>query len=191
MTTPNQNEKIAGIPADKAREAIENRKATAEANKVPFPGALAAAFAAPQTVEIGGYKIYPFCDGYIDVLQTLNHPLAKLLDKDDEDGWGADIKSTRGQLAWNLCYLMTTPVDEIEKLVETPENWVPEFEKLAKAKFKNVLYRTLVGLQTVIVQQFVASHVTVIGFEESDDTGNPKKKLSTEPPESKTDSVGP
>jgi hypothetical protein len=188
MTTP--NEKIAGIPAEKAREIIEDRKTLAEANRIPFPGALASAFAAPQTIEIGGYKIRPFFDGDIDTLQTLEHPLSRMLDKDAENSWGEDIKSTRGQMAYNLCYLMTTPIEEIEKLVETTENWVPEFERLAKAKFKHVVYRMLVGLQTAVVQQFVASHVTVVGFDQADESGGQKKILSIEPSESKTDTAG-
>ena len=175
MTTPNQNaETIAGIPADKAQEIIETRKATAQANKVPFPGALREAFATPQSIEVGGMTVRPFYDGDFDTLQALEHPLHRMA-LGEEDAWGNDIKTTRGQIAWNLCYLMTTPVEEIEKLVETTDDWRKAFQNLAKMKFSKFQYKGLVLLQTAIVQQFTASFSTVIGFEEADEQGGQKK----------------
>lgn len=191
MTTPNKNEeKIAGVPASVAREHILKQKATATANMVPFPGNLREAYIEPQDVKVLGFTVRPFYDGDIDTLQALDHPLHLMLDKNSQVQWGDDIQSTRGQKAWNLCYLLTTPIEEVEAMVETTADWRPAFEKAARIKFRKHQWKDLVQLQAAIVAQFVSSFSTVVGMEETDEKGEKKTLSSVESPAPKTDTAG-
>lgn len=159
---------------EKVKQTAEDNKVIAEANRLPFPGPAKEAFSVAQGIKFGPYTVRPFYDGDFDVLTTLEHPLAGLVF--GESDWGEDLKTTRGQQAWDLCYLMVTPAEEIGTLLESEDGFV-QFKKNAKKEFSKCQFGDLVALQTVIVKQFNAYFTPVVGFEAADEEGG-KKKLS-------------
>lgn len=171
-----EKETIAGIPAEKAREIIETRKATNEANRVPFPGPLRQAFAVTQNIQVGPYSVRPFYEGDFEWLQELNHPLHKMMDKDSgDDAWTEDLTKVRGQAAWNICYLMTTPAEEIESMQDSPDG-MKQLQAKAKEKFRRSIFGDLIALQTAIIKQFTICMSPVVGFDQVDEEGTKKKQ---------------
>lgn len=173
MSDPIQPEKIAGIPAEKAREIMQDRKDVAQANRTPFPGELRDAFSVAPDIKVDRYTVRPFYDGDLDVLQTINHPLAEMAF--GKGGWGEDLKTTRGQMAWTLCYLMTTTAENIGKMLECADG-MEDLQHRAKQTFSTLRIAGLIAIQKAIFTQFSAYIATVQGFDESDGDGSKKKQ---------------
>lgn len=190
MSTPIPSN-IPQLPPEKVAELIEDRKAQAEANRIPFPGAARDAFAPPLAIQVGSRSVRPFYDGDVDILEALNHPLHKMAfaPMADDSGWGEDLGTVRGQMGYNLCYLMTIPVAEMEEFWETSPNPVAEFQIKARAMFRRCQIRELVAIQKAAFHQFHSYFGPVIDYD-STENGKQKKMSSTEKSASSTDSVG-
>lgn len=158
------------LTEEKLKELVQDDRITAEAGRTPFPGALRDAFKIGTEIEVGKYKVRPFFDGDIDVLLTLDHPLAKMAF--GEDGWG-ELKTTRGQMAWDLCWVMTQPVQNVSNMLDQ-DDAIANIRRASKAEFSKYQLGDLVLIQKAIFTQFTRYLSPVIGFEAADENGQKK-----------------
>jgi hypothetical protein len=93
-----------------ARQDMEDKVGMMAAT-TPLPGPLADAFAPQPDIVIGPFKVRPFYDADFEFLSWLEHPLHRFMLK----GEGEDFVP-RGPMAWELCWLMTRPIEEVEKI---------------------------------------------------------------------------
>lgn len=164
-----------GLPPEKLQELLLNKAAATEAAKAPFPGPLRKAFTTPLTKTVGPFKVRPFFDGDYDILAALEHPLQLFLSNSlSEDAWGKKLKTIRGQDAWNLCHLFTTPAAASFEILANEEN-LAKFKIEARDRFSTFQLSDLVLIQTVVFDNYLSCYTTVAELESIDDS---KKKLS-------------
>lgn len=142
------------------RQAAED-EAGRQAAAVPLPGPVADAFAQPQDIVVGPYRVRPFYDGDIEHLQNLKHPLFLNMTAGlhGEEPPSITADATRGPHAWNLCYLMTHTPEEGDALMASGK-----LVEEAKKKFSRMQIRGLTALYSSILTQMQRYWDPVLSF---------------------------
>lgn len=153
-------------------------QAAAIAIATPNPGALAGVFATRKDIAVGKYSVRPFYDRDFELLQELGHPFAKAATGDT--AIIADFVP-RGELAWQLYWIMTRPLKEVvAKFKEVGAEGVKE---MAAAEFGEYQLGALFALYMPVLTQITLCAESVIGYGAAD-TGEAKdaQGASTVPP---------
>jgi hypothetical protein len=157
------NKTIAGVPVEKIQErATEHRLAIAQANSTPLPGPLRDVFAIVPEIAVGQFKVRPLCDYDFEILQAIDHPIYKMSFGGQE--YGNNPSDLRGKSAWQICYMLTRSVDEVEKSMASG---TAEFDLAAKQLFSRLKMAELVALMKAVFQQVNIFWSPVIGYEET------------------------
>lgn len=145
----------------------------------PFPGATRKAFALCPDIEVGPYKVRPFYDYDIELLGELNHPLHKVIiasmagKKDSGDEF-----IPRGKEAWELCWIMTRPIEETDAALE--KGGIKEISSEAKKTFRKTQFGDLAAIVEVVLKQMEIYWSPVLGYgpkiegEKSENPQSPK-----------------
>ena len=162
--------------ATKVAEIQERREATARASATPLPGSLADAFSLAPEIKVGKYKVRPFCEIDFEFLQALEHPLYEMLIATFSGKENKADYFPRGQVAWELCYIFTHPIDEVEELFKTGTGYVKE---AAKKEFGKLPFAGVLVLHKAVLKQVMAASQTAIAYgsaEDSDSEGSKKMR---------------
>jgi hypothetical protein len=176
--SPSASSKVADIQ--------ERKEVTARASATPLPGSLADAFAIAPDITVGKYKVRPFCEIDFEFLQALEHPLYDMLIATFSGKENKADYFPRGQVAWELCYIFTHPIDEVEELFKTGTGYVKE---AAKKEFGKATFAGVLVLHKAVLKQVMAASQTAIAYGSAtdDDDGSKKNAVAEQP--SRTDSV--
>lgn len=152
-----------------ARLQSEERLASAAA--VPLPGSLADAFAIRPEIEVGPYKVRPFYDWDIEILQLTNHPLAEVVKAWINGGEPEKPYIPRGPDGWMAAWIFTRDIDTAEKgiLAKTAS-------EDAKREFGRLGAPALLAISQAIARQMVGYFATIVSYGEpakEGDKGNP------------------
>lgn len=107
----------------------------------PLPGPLGATFSKHQSITVGNYQVRPWQDADFDTYHDLGNPVEEMVSLAfDGEGGKVEIdkivrKISRGRHAWEICLVQTTPVEEVDKIVE--EGGPTALKVMAKKKFGN------------------------------------------------------
>ena len=163
--SPSASSKVADIQ--------ERKEATARASATPLPGSLADAFAIAPDITVGKYKVRPFCEIDFEFLQALEHPLYDMLIATFSGKENKADYFPRGQVAWELCYIFTHPIDEVEELFKTGTGYVKE---AAKKEFGKVTFAGVLVLHKAVLKQVMAASSTAIAYGSAEDSDEGSKK---------------
>ena len=155
-------------------EAAQKEKAViAEANSTPMPGALRDAFSPQQDIVVGKYVVRPFYDLDFEILQQIDHPLAKMAMGGSK--FGDKIQDLRGQSAWAVCWLLTHSVDEVDEL---SANGSEAVLKASRKEFSRLQLGGLLEISKAVLEQFGRYFSTVVGLvpSETEEGGSSSKK---------------
>lgn len=143
-----------GLPAEKLADHFLRQQTNAAAMAEPLPGAVRDAFAPMQDIEVGPYKVRPCYDGDIEYLSLFDHPLHEMRLRAQAAGSGEieNLYQPQGPMAWELCYLFTHSLDEIDALVE--EGGLDALRKEAKKEFSRKRLAALVAISEAAIQQY-------------------------------------
>lgn len=161
------------------RMAVENaagRAALAE----PLPGHLADVFAVAPNERVGKWTVRPMVDMDIEVLRLLEHPLFVIM-KNVMAGTeqpGADEDPPRGPEAWELCYLLTRDVDEVERIVG--DKGLEAFRDGARREFGRLRMYGLAEVLKAVFRQVNVYWSPVVGHEPAG-PGDDGKEVAPEP----------
>jgi hypothetical protein len=138
------------VLAKQAEQDIEDQAGREAAHK-PFPGSSKAAFDIFPNKQAGPFSIRPFYDGDFDILESINHPLIAWV-SEPEESRKSKYPPTRGKTAWEIMWLLSTPIEEIEERFEkgTLKN---DLEKLPRLKFGRLRAEALAEIYGVIYEQ--------------------------------------
>lgn len=156
---------------EKIQQAQQEKQFIAEANAVPFPGALADAFSPQQDIKVGKYVVRPFYDLDFEVLQMVGHPLAKMALGGDQ--YGEKLQDLRGQNAWVACWLLTHDVDEVDEVSAKGPEYVL---KASRREFGRLQLGGLLELSKAVLEQFGRYFSTVVGLVAADAEDSASKK---------------
>jgi hypothetical protein len=161
---------------DQVREA-----AGQQAMGEPLPGPVRDAFTPMQSVRCGPYTVRFCCDGDIEYLSLLDHPLNEMrlrkIANPDPNAPVESLYEPTGKMAWDLCYLFTHTLDEVDELYEN--GGIPAFRKASKKEFSRLTYTMLAALSTACIQQYGRYWNPVLSYgaaESQDEEGVVKKK---------------
>jgi hypothetical protein len=92
--------------------------AGAQAATVPFPGPLREVYAGKQDIPVGKWTVRMFWDADFEILERLQHPMAAFLTA-AISGKPTDLEgyTGRGPSAWQLNWIMTRPIAEVDKVL--------------------------------------------------------------------------
>lgn len=150
--------------AEKAKEHLRKMDAVAQANAVPLPGALRDAFATAPEIEVGPYKIRPFYDADFEFLQELNHPLHEMIVA-SQAGKTMDTTNRKRSTFWELFYLFTHPIDEIDSLFARGKEGIAELRSCARKEFSRLQGPAVMALDAAIGKQLERYFDPCIGYE--------------------------
>jgi hypothetical protein len=85
-----------------------------EAASRPFPGTTKEAFNLFPEIQVADFKVRPFYDGDFDILESINHPFIAWMMSNEAEKKNRLYK-IQGRAAWQIMWLLTTPIEEIEK----------------------------------------------------------------------------
>lgn len=200
MTTPTNQQKK---PVAVLGSAVESRIAETVANQrgedadgrralaVPYPGAAADAFAVPDSIVCGQWRVRPMFDADFDTLKALENPMYELivLDIADEKNptpaekqklQALEDSLVRGRHAWNLFYVMTRDAQDVEDSVQSDGG--VELHKAARREFGHLQQPGLVALHRAVLEQFRRYTGVVVSYEpaggEEDEEGGRKRNPS-------------
>lgn len=156
---------------EKIEQAKQDREIAAQANATPLPGALRDAFSPQQDIVVGKYKVRPFYDLDFEILQMVDHPLARMALGGDK--YGEKIQDLRGQSAWVACWLLTHDVDEVDTIAQNGKEAV---QKVARKEFGRLQLGGLLEISKAVLEQFGRYFSTVVGLVPSEQEGEPTKK---------------
>lgn len=156
---------------EKIEQAKQDREIAAQANATPLPGALRDAFSPQQDIVVGKYKVRPFYDLDFEILQMVDHPLARMALGGDK--YGEKIQDLRGQSAWVACWLLTHDVDEVDTIAQNGKEAV---QKAARKEFGRLQLGGLLEISKAVLEQFGRYFSTVVGLVPSEQEGEPTKK---------------
>lgn len=163
-----ENELVPIGSAAKVEEIQAKREAIKEANAVPFPGALKDAFAIAPEIVVGDYKIRPFYEIDFEFLISIGDPLNLLVENSTKEDF-----APRGKPVWQICFMFTHGVDEVEALLK---QGIESFDAAAKKEFCGRFQ--LAGLMEIIKAVLVQRNNywnPQIGFESIEEDGSKKK----------------
>lgn len=157
MPTHNIEERIAATVRQQRAEDEAGREAAA----VALPGPLANAFAPQPLIMVGKYSVRPIYDVDFEFFQHLGHPFAAFA-----VGNTSELESfvPSGKHAWNLFWILTTPVDEVDDAfsdLERGQKWV---EAEARREFSRYQIGALFALYRAVVQQITSYAKTVLEY---------------------------
>ena len=143
-----------------------------QANATPLPGALRDAFSPQQDIVVGKYVVRPFYDLDFEILQQIDHPLAKMAMGGEK--FGEKIQDLRGQSAWSICWLLTHDVDEVDDMASKGAEAVI---KASRKEFSRLQLGGILEITKAVLDQFSRYFSTVVGLvpPESDDAPVKKK----------------
>ena len=164
----------------KIAETQERNEAAERAAATPLPGPLADAFAIAPDVPCGTYKVRPFLECDFEFLKALEHPLYEIL----IDLWQNTKTAThdffpRGQQGWEICYLFTHTVDEVEALLK---NGAQALKDSAKKEFGKMPTAAIAALNKAANQQCLVAFSTTINYGASESPDDGSKKNVPAPP---------
>jgi hypothetical protein len=149
------------------REIIANQKledkAAVRAAATAKPGPLADIWSPTPEIKVGKYSIRPFYDLDFEFFQDLNHPFAAFAmgNADAIEGF-----VPRGPDAWQLIWVMTRPVAEVETAFQ--ETKADGVKLLAKAEFGVYRLGALAALAEGVMKQLSIYASSVVGYEGND-----------------------
>ena len=158
----NGEHNIPGL-AEKIEQAKQERDAAAAANAVPLPGPLGEAFSPCQDIKVNSYTVRPFYDIDFEILQMVDHPLARMALGGER--YGETIKDLRGKSAWIICWLLTHGVDEVDDISQGGRDAV---EKAARKEFGKKQLGELLQISSAVIEQFGRYFSTVVGLSAAD-----------------------
>lgn len=174
MNTPSEQAQLA---RDKEQLRLENLAAERAAS-TPNPGPLVDVFAPQQEIKVGPYSVRQFYDVDFEYLQLIEHPYAQVAlgDVKEVEEW-----KPRGPKAWELFWIMTTPVETVEAVLA--EGGVALLSKQAKERFGKSSLGALVAVYTAVVKQLQTYAASVVGYGAADapDAGDKAKEAKLPP----------
>jgi hypothetical protein len=117
----------------------------------PLPGPTKQIFDPQGYIEAVGLKIRPFYDIDFEWLKSLDHPLHKMMVENHGKPEANNEYIPRGPHAWQLAWLMTHPVDDVDKVFEEGGN--QSIIKSAKKEFYKSQLQYLAQIHVAIMQQ--------------------------------------
>lgn len=150
------------LAQDKEKLRLENLAAPRAAS-TPNPGPLADVFAPQQDIKVGPYTVRPFYDVDFEYLQLIDHPYARVAlgDTKEVEEW-----KPRGPKAWELFWILTTPVEEVEHVLA--DGGTAALSAEAKARFGKSSLGALVAVYTAVVKQLQTYAASVVGYGAAD-----------------------
>lgn len=139
---PEVQAKIDATQRAQAAEDAAGRQAAA----TPLPGPLRDVFALVPDIAVGPFKVRPFYDIDFEFLTALNHPLKDMM----VEGKISDKFLPTGAMAWQLCWMMTRPVDEADAVFK---KGVLEVNVAARAEFGKLQLPALAKLIEAVIRQ--------------------------------------
>ena len=170
MAEPIPLSKSAG---SKVADIQERKEAVVRAIATPLPGSLADAFSIAPEITVGKYKIRAFCEIDFEFLQALQHPLYEMLIATFSGKENKSDYFPRGQVAWELCYIFTHSIDEVEELFKTGTGYVKE---AAKKEFGKVTFAGVLVLHKAVLKQVMMALTTAIAYGSAEDGDEGSKK---------------
>jgi hypothetical protein len=167
-----------GVPLEKLAEVSARNIANAQAMAEPLPGPVRDAFSVCEGIKCGPFTVRPCYDGDIEYLSQLGHPLheMRLQAQANESGEVENLYRPQGKAAWELCYLFTRSLDEVDAVVEG--GGLDAFRKDAKKVIGNKCSLSmLVALSTAAIKQYTAYWEPMLSYgeiETDDDEGSKK-----------------
>lgn len=160
--------------AQRQQENAVADKAGQFAAAAALPGPTFDAFAQLPSVKVGPYEIREFCDADFETLQILKSPLSNMLavayqsgdqpEKQTEADEAEILKETmRGNNAWNVCFVMTEPVETIDDILR--EGGREALERKAKAKFGKLRTPAIMLVVKAAIDQMTHSWDTRLAYE--------------------------
>jgi len=149
------------------REIIANQKledlAAVRAAATAKPGPLADIWASTPDIKVGEFVVRPFYDLDFEFFQDLDHPFAAFAmgNADAIEGF-----VPRGPDAWQLIWVMTRPVAEVEALFKTEGR--EAVKQAAKSEFGVYRLGALAALSEAVMKQLAVYASSVVGYEAND-----------------------
>lgn len=153
----------------RVQEIQEKREVLAEANNTPFPGPMRDAFAIAPEISVGKFKVRPFYEIDFEFLTAIGDPLKMLVEQSATDAF-----EPRGKPVWQICFMFTHDVDEVESLLK---QGIEPFDAAAKKEFCGKFQ--LAGLMEIIKAVLIQRNnywSPVIGYGAAPEDGEGKKK---------------
>jgi len=168
-----------GVPKEKLQEHQLRMTANALASAEALPGPVRDAFSPCPVIMVGEYSVHPCYDGHIEYLSLLEHPLnqMRLEAQMNPESEVQNQYQPTGPAAWQLCYLFTHTLDEIDDLVE--KGGLDALKRAAKRQFSRLQMGALIKLSEAAIQQYGLYWAPVLSYgpaESGDDDHEPKKK---------------
>ncbi len=158
------------VAARQAQQDAEDDAGRRAAGKA-LPGPAAAAFDPQQNLKVGEYSVRPFCDADFETLQFLGNPLQEMVaialsgESGDRETQTKKIieQVSRGQHAWDICFVQTRQADAIDDLLRT--EGVDGLKRAAKKAFGNKLpTMTIISIVMAVIDQMNRSWETKLGY---------------------------
>ena len=162
--------------AEKIAAIVERREISARAAATPLPGALADAFTFQPDIKVGKYIVRAFCEADFEYLQALEHPMHEILIATFSGKESSADYFSSGQKAWELCYLLTHSIDELDNLFKAGKQAVKD---AAEKEFKRLPFGSVSTIHAAAVKQIMDASKTAIGYGASDDDDGSKKNAAT------------
>lgn len=173
-----------GLPAERLADHLLRQQSNDLAMSEPLPGAVRDAFSPVQDIKVGPYSVRPCYDGDIEYLSLLKHPLheMRMRARASKSGQVENLYEPQGPKAWELCFLFTHSLDEIDEIVA--KGGLSALQTGAKKEFSRKQLLALVEISNAAVQQYVLYWQPVLGYgaaaPEGED-GEAEKKTSSAP----------
>lgn len=170
-------EQVAAALAPQLQEHLQDMAANAKANAIPLPGALRDAFAIAPEIKVGPYVVRPFYDADFEFLQILDHPLHQMIVASQAGGEVDSSKHKRSSM-WELFFIFTSPIDEVDALFEKGEEGLVELRRKARKSFSRMQGGAVLALDAAIGLQLKRYWDPCIGYDENAE-GNGEEAKST------------
>jgi hypothetical protein len=142
------------------------------------PGPLRDVFAPQQNIKVGPYSVRPFYDVDFEYLQILDHPFQSFAVGNVEE---MEKFVPRGLKGWQLLWLLTTPISEVEQAFNE-DDAVSLVNEMARNKFKHGQLAQFLLLYQAIVKQLTVYASAVVGYEPAEEPTKDGKGASKSPP---------
>ncbi len=165
-------------PAVAERQAQQDAEdgATRIAAGKALPGPTAQAFNPQPEITVGPFKVRPFVDADFETLQILGNPLQEMVSlalagqKSEVQVEKIIPKVSRGQHAWDICFVQTTPPDEIDEILAS--GGAAALKKASRKAFGNKYNSMLiVSLVMAAIEQMNKSWSTMLAFGPAEKNG--------------------
>lgn len=142
-----------GVSVERLRDHQLRTAANDLAMGEPLPGAVRDAFAVMPDIKVGRYTVRPCYDADIEWLSMLEHPLHQMrLNAQASGGAVENLYTPQGPAAWELCYMFTHPVDEVDELMTS--SGLDGFRRAARKEFSRLQLAGLVKLSEAAIHQY-------------------------------------